>query len=159
MIQDFGGYRLSLVSRILVSGWLPVTTGYQNFGLRFVTGYHWSPNLTIFTGYHLLPIFWLRLGYQVTRIKTSVRHKLKDLQILLFKSGFLVLSVNLLKPLKLLAVSLDNLFWMYCMTESAGLAEIVLLIAFTGDANMYCAVCARDIGFKGHYPYTYAAKF
>ena len=22
-------------------GWLPVTTGYQNFGLRVVTGYHW----------------------------------------------------------------------------------------------------------------------
>ena len=23
--------------------WLPVTTGYQNFGLRVVTGYHWLP--------------------------------------------------------------------------------------------------------------------
>ena len=24
-------------------GWLPVTTGYQNFGLRVVTGYQWLP--------------------------------------------------------------------------------------------------------------------
>ena len=33
------GPRLPLVTRILVSGWLPVTNGYQNFGLSLVTGY------------------------------------------------------------------------------------------------------------------------
>ena len=36
MIQDLVGYRLPLVTRILVSGWLPVTTGNQNFSLRVV---------------------------------------------------------------------------------------------------------------------------
>ena len=41
MIQDFGGYRSPLVTKILVTGWLPVTTGYHNFALRLVTGYHW----------------------------------------------------------------------------------------------------------------------
>ena len=43
-------------------GWLPVTTGYQNFGLRVVTGYH------------LLPEFGSQDGYQlplVTRILVS----------------------------------------------------------------------------------------
>ena len=38
-----GGYRLPMVTRISVSGWLPVTTGYQNIGLKVVTGYHWLP--------------------------------------------------------------------------------------------------------------------
>ena len=68
MIQDFGGYRLPLVTRILALGWLPVTISYQNFGLRVVTGYHlllefglwvvagydWLPNLATLTGYHRL---------------------------------------------------------------------------------------------------------
>ena len=69
MIQDLGGYRLPLVARIFVSGWLPVepefrsqggyrlpqvtrilvsrglpvTSDNQNFGLRLITGYHWLP--------------------------------------------------------------------------------------------------------------------
>ena len=34
MIQDLSDYRLPLVTRILLSGWLPVTTGYHNFGFR-----------------------------------------------------------------------------------------------------------------------------
>ena len=53
MIQDLVGYRLPLVTRILVSGWLPVTTGYQNLGLRLVTGYHWLPEFGSQVGYRL----------------------------------------------------------------------------------------------------------
>ena len=34
--------------------WLPVTTGYQNFAFRVVTGYHWLPELWSHGGY-LLP--------------------------------------------------------------------------------------------------------
>ena len=50
------------VTRILVSGRLPVITGYQNLGLRAVAGYHW------------LPEFWAQGGYRlplVTRIWVS----------------------------------------------------------------------------------------
>ena len=67
-IQDLVGYQLQPLTRILVSCWLPVTTNYQNFGLRVVTGYHlllefglwvvagydWLPNLATLTGYHRL---------------------------------------------------------------------------------------------------------
>ena len=45
-----GGYRLPLVIRILVSGWLPVTTGYHNFGLKSVTGYQRLPKNQNFSG-------------------------------------------------------------------------------------------------------------
>ena len=70
-------------------GWLPVTTGYQNFGLRVVTGYHWYQNFSlrvvpvttgyqnviirVVTGNYRLPIFWLRLVYKVTRLNTGYR--------------------------------------------------------------------------------------
>ena len=50
-LQEFcsqGAYRLPLVTLILVSGWLPVTTGYQNFRIRVVTGYYWLPLVTNF---------------------------------------------------------------------------------------------------------------
>ena len=52
MIQDSGGYRLQLVTRMLISGRLPVPTGNQNFVLRMVTGYQW------------LPEFWSQGGYR-----------------------------------------------------------------------------------------------
>ena len=42
-IQDLVGNRLPLVTAILVSGWLPFTTGNQNFRVRVVNGYHWLP--------------------------------------------------------------------------------------------------------------------
>ena len=45
-----GGNRLPLVTGIWFSGWLPVSTGYQNLGLRVVTGNHW------------LPEFWSQVG-------------------------------------------------------------------------------------------------
>ena len=47
---EFGplsGYLLPLVTRIKVSRWLPVASGYHNFGLRLVTSYDWLSNLTI----------------------------------------------------------------------------------------------------------------
>ena len=34
-------------------GWLPVTTGYQNFGRWVVTGYHWLPEFGSQGGYQL----------------------------------------------------------------------------------------------------------
>ena len=33
--------------------WLPVTTGYQNFGFRVVTGYHCLPGFRFQGGYRL----------------------------------------------------------------------------------------------------------
>ena len=52
-IQNLSGYRLPLVAKNLVSGWLPVTTGYENLGLKFSwsrsgaePGYDWLSNLT-----------------------------------------------------------------------------------------------------------------
>ena len=45
--------RLPLVTRIFVSGWIPVTTGHQNFGLRVVTGYDWLPEFSSQGGYRL----------------------------------------------------------------------------------------------------------
>ena len=51
MIQDLGGYQLSIVTRILVSGWLPVTTGYQNFRPWLFAGYHWLPEFRSQIGY------------------------------------------------------------------------------------------------------------
>ena len=69
MIQDLIVYRLP--PRIFVSGWLTVTPGYQNFGLRWLpvtTGYHdfslrvvpVTPSyqnfrIILVTGYHWLP--------------------------------------------------------------------------------------------------------
>ena len=53
MIQDLVGYRLPLVSRILVSGWIPVTTGYQNLVFRVFTGFHWLPEFRAQGGYRL----------------------------------------------------------------------------------------------------------
>ena len=47
------GYRLPLITIISDSGWLPVITGYHNFGLSFVTGYHW------------LPEFWTQVGFRL----------------------------------------------------------------------------------------------
>ena len=35
MIQDFGGYRLTLVTSMLVSGWLPVTSGNPWLDVRW----------------------------------------------------------------------------------------------------------------------------
>ena len=48
-------------------GWLPVTTGYHNFGLRVVTSYHWLPELGLrfVTGYHWLPEFRFQVGYRL----------------------------------------------------------------------------------------------
>ena len=46
-----GGYRLPLVTRILVSGLLPVTTGYQNFGLRWCTSLPHLSRLPVTSGY------------------------------------------------------------------------------------------------------------
>ena len=62
MIQDLVGNRLSLVTRILFSGCLPVTTGYLNFGLRVVTGYNWLPEFQNKGGYRLLLV---TIGYQL----------------------------------------------------------------------------------------------
>ena len=53
MIQDLVGYRLPLVTRILVSGWLPVTTGYQTLVFMVVTGFHWLPKFRSQDGYRL----------------------------------------------------------------------------------------------------------
>ena len=53
MIQDLVGYRLSLVTRILGSGWLPVTTGYQTLVFMLVTGFHWLPKFRSQGGYRL----------------------------------------------------------------------------------------------------------
>ena len=52
-IQDSVGYRLPLATIILISGWLPVTTGYHNFGLTVVPvtkfdDLHWLPSVTNF---------------------------------------------------------------------------------------------------------------
>ena len=46
-------YQLPLVTRILVSGWLPLTTGYQNFGPRVVTDYHCLPEFQAQSGSRL----------------------------------------------------------------------------------------------------------
>ena len=58
MIHDLRGYRLPLVIRILVSGWLPVTTRYPNFGLMVVTSYHWLPEFWSQGGYRLPLVTW-----------------------------------------------------------------------------------------------------
>ena len=36
-------------------GWLPVTTGYQNFGLKVVTGNYWLPEFR-YQGGNRLPL-------------------------------------------------------------------------------------------------------
>ena len=53
MIENLVGYRLPLVTRILVSRWLPVTTVYQNFGLTVVSGYRWLQKFQTKGGYRL----------------------------------------------------------------------------------------------------------
>ena len=67
MIQDSVGYRLPLVTRILVSGLLPVTTGYHNLNLRVVpvtTGYQ-NFRIRVVTGYNWLPLFRSQIGYRL----------------------------------------------------------------------------------------------
>ena len=56
------GDRLPLVTRILVTGSLPLTDGDQNFGLRVVTSYHCLPEFRSQGGYRLS---------MVTRISVS----------------------------------------------------------------------------------------
>ena len=70
MIQDLGGYRLLLVTRVSVARWLPVKTGYHNFGLRLVSGYHWLLNLVTKIGYELAHLHRLPVtsGYQKIKI-------------------------------------------------------------------------------------------
>ena len=74
-----GGYRLPLVTRISVSGWLPVTTGYQIGRYRPelhppVTGYHRLPECIILAGYRLQAVtkkskfFWLPAGYHCNQV-------------------------------------------------------------------------------------------
>ena len=64
MIQDLCVYRLPLVTRILVSGWLPVTAGCLNFGLRVITiGYRPYIHPSV-TGYHRLQPCLISTGYQ-----------------------------------------------------------------------------------------------
>ena len=55
MIQDLVGYRLPLVTRILVSGWLPVTTHYHYFSLRVVpvTTDYQNFRMRVVTGYQI----------------------------------------------------------------------------------------------------------
>ena len=65
-----GGYRLSLVTRILVSGWLSVTTGNHNFGLRVVTGYRWLPEFWSQGDYHRLPTLHSSFGYRLPSLTT-----------------------------------------------------------------------------------------
>ena len=67
MIQDSIGYRLPVVTRIFVSGWLPVTTCYHDFSLRVVpvtTGYH-NFRIRVVTVYHWLPSFRSQIGYRL----------------------------------------------------------------------------------------------
>ena len=67
MIQDLVGYRLPLVSRILVSGWIPVTTCYQNLVFRVFTGFHWLPEFRSVRRLH--PKNW---GFKLTFLDLRV---------------------------------------------------------------------------------------
>ena len=77
MILDWACYRFPLITGILVSGWLPFTTGYQNLDFRVFTGYHWFPKFRSQggSGYHWLPKFQNKGDYRlllVTVISISV---------------------------------------------------------------------------------------
>ena len=76
---NFGGYWFPLVTRILISGWLPVTTGYQNFRPRLVTRYHWLSEFRTEIGYRLPLLTKLD---DLDRLPSSY----KNLRMLLFKS-------------------------------------------------------------------------